>query len=182
MFGHVDASDWSDIDLNTESGTGPVGVVRILGDETYDWSGWSVSAAGDVNGDSYDDFLIGVYGADPAGGDGAGETYLVFGHDGTWSDIDFTGTVPSSTAIRILGDDADDSSGFSVSSAGDVNNDGYGDFLIGATGADQADETHAGEAYLVFGHGGEWSDIDLDTGTGPVGVLRILGDLSLIHI
>ena len=42
-----------------------------------DRSGWSVSSAGDVNGDGYDDLLIGAYGADSY----EGETYLVFGGD-----------------------------------------------------------------------------------------------------
>ena len=169
-----------EIDLNTGTGTGPDGVVRILGDDAGDWSGYSVSSAGDVNGDGYDDFVIGAREADPAGGDSAGETYLVFGHDGAWSDINLntgTGTGPVGV-VRILGDDARDVSGHSVSSAGDVNGDGYDDFLIGALYADPAGGKSAGETYLVFGHGGAWSDIDLNTGTGtgPVGVVRILGD------
>ena len=112
-----------------------------------------MSSAGDVDADGYDDFLIGAYAADPAGGSSAGETYLVFGHDGEWSDIDLntrTGTGPVGV-VRILGDDPWDYSGISVSSAGDVNGDGYDDFLIGARGAERADGLSEGQTYLVFG-------------------------------
>ncbi|MCK4276083.1 MAG: FG-GAP repeat protein, partial [Phycisphaerae bacterium] len=68
-----------DIDLNTGTDTGPDGVIRIFGDDADDESGYSVSPAGDVNGDGYEDLLIGAPYADPAGGVEAGETYLVFG-------------------------------------------------------------------------------------------------------
>ncbi|MCK4373774.1 MAG: FG-GAP repeat protein, partial [Candidatus Brocadiae bacterium] len=64
---------------------------RILGDDAGDISGASVSSAGDVNGDGYDDFLIGAYWADPAGGGEAGETYLVFGRTGDGADPTVTG-------------------------------------------------------------------------------------------
>jgi hypothetical protein len=59
---------WTDVDLNTGTGTGPAGVVRILGDDSEDGSGRTVSRVGDVNGDGFDDFVVGAGGADPAGG------------------------------------------------------------------------------------------------------------------
>ena len=43
---------------------------------------------------------------------------------------------------------------FGLSSAGDVNNDGNDDLLIGAMLADPDHKTNAGEAYLIFGGGG----------------------------
>jgi CARDB protein/SdrD B-like protein/FG-GAP repeat protein len=166
-----------DIDLNTGTGTGPDGVIRIFGDDVDDFSGHSVSSAGDVNGDGYDDMLIGAVEADPAGGSSAGETYLVFGKPtGLWEDIDFNGSVPSAMAIRIFGDDMNDQSGASVSSAGDVNSDGYDDLLIGAHWADPAGGSQAGEAYLVFGHGGAWADIDFNGSVPLATAIRIFGD------
>ena len=44
-----------------------------------DFSGFSVSGAGDVNGDGFDDVIIGAIGGDPNGNSGAGESYIVFG-------------------------------------------------------------------------------------------------------
>ncbi len=48
------------------------------GEDASDYSGYSVSSAGDVNGDGYDDLLVGAYG-DEDGGSSAGQTYLILG-------------------------------------------------------------------------------------------------------
>ncbi len=51
----------------------------FIGADGLDIAGGSVSNAGDINGDGFDDLLIGAWGADPNGIDQAGETYLVYG-------------------------------------------------------------------------------------------------------
>jgi len=51
---------------------------KVIGEEVGDWAGFSVSGAGDVNGDGYDDILVGAEGQD-AGGSGAGAAYMVLG-------------------------------------------------------------------------------------------------------
>ncbi len=51
----------------------------LIGIDTYDGAGGSVSAAGDVNGDGVDDLIVGALGADPGGDSSAGESYVVFG-------------------------------------------------------------------------------------------------------
>ncbi len=51
---------------------------RLDGVTADDWSGYSVSTAGDVNGDGIDDLLIGAWGADP-NGNYSGSSYVVFG-------------------------------------------------------------------------------------------------------
>ena len=52
---------------------------RISGVGGYDASGWSVASAGDVNGDGFDDLLIGALYADPNGASNAGSSFVVFG-------------------------------------------------------------------------------------------------------
>jgi hypothetical protein len=51
----------------------------INGESMGDHSGWSVSSAGDVNGDGLDDLIVGAYQADPINKSNAGKSYVVFG-------------------------------------------------------------------------------------------------------
>ncbi len=111
-----------------------------------DYSGRSVSTAGDVNGDGIDDLLIGAHGADP-NGDRSGASYVVFGASGVGSG----GTVELSAldgrnGFVLNGVSEDDFSGRSVSAAGDANGDGIDDLLIGAVFAG-----FNGSSYVVFG-------------------------------
>ena len=76
-----------------------------------DFSGGSVSSAGDVNGDGFDDILIGAYGADPGGDSFAGESYVVFGKaTGFGAALDLS-TLDGTTGFRIDGIDVGDHSG-----------------------------------------------------------------------
>ena len=125
----------------------------LTGLDVFDYSGFSVSSAGDVNGDGYDDLIIGAYRADPDGDSSAGETYLVFGGTrapGTGGVLDLS-ALDGTNGFTLIGIDANDLSGFSVSSARDVNGDGYDDLIIGANRADPNGERDAGETYVVYG-------------------------------
>ncbi len=63
-------------------------------------------------------------------------------------------TLDGSNGFRLDGIDVDDYSGYSVSTAGDVNGDGYADILVGAYGADDpGGHNFDGETYVVFGSG-----------------------------
>lgn len=86
------------------------------------WFGFSVSGAGDVNGNGHSDVVIG---APQHSGVGAGSGFarIVRGDIG-------------STFRTYFGENAGDTLGYSVSGAGDVNNDGFDDVIVGAPGAD----------------------------------------------
>ena len=138
------------LDLSTLDGTS--GFI-LNGIDADDRSGFSVSSAGDVNGDGYDDLIIGAYGGDPNGDSDAGETYVVYGGanaPGSDGVLDL-GALDGTTGFILNGIDAFDRSGYSVSSAGDVNGDGYDDLIIGARGADPNGDSNAGETYVVYG-------------------------------
>ncbi|MBB24855.1 MAG: hypothetical protein CME02_04940 [Geminicoccus sp.] len=145
MFGKA-AGYSASLDLSSLNGTN--GFV-INGIDAVDESGLSVSSAGDINKDGFDDIIIGALGADP-NGDASGESYVVFGKASGYAASLELSSLNGTNGFVINGIDASDSSGLSVSSAGDINNDGYDDIIIGATLADPNGDD-SGESYVVFG-------------------------------
>ncbi len=102
--------------------------------------GAAVARAGDVNGDGYDDVIVGAYGYDN-GQTNEGRVFVYYGSaTGLSTTADWTAE----------SDQAYASFGISVNSAGDVNGDGYDDVMIGATGYDngQMDE---GRVFVFHG-------------------------------
>jgi hypothetical protein len=139
----------------------------LPGIDAGDWSGWSVSGAGDVNNDNFDDLIIGARNASPNNNYRAGESYVVFGGNNFNSSLDLA-SLDGSNGFVINGIESYDDSGQSVSGAGDVNNDGVDDFIIGASGADPAGVSGAGSSYVIFGRS-NLSSVDLASLDGSNG-------------
>ncbi|MDZ7692861.1 MAG: hypothetical protein U5K69_17335 [Balneolaceae bacterium] len=131
---------------------------KIRGDDNRGRSGYSVSA-GDVDGNGYDDIVIGAFNAQIDGNYRVGAAYLLFGdqlftadsNDGDADAIIELSILNGTTGFVLEGIESDDFAGRSVAS-GDVNGDAYQDLIIGAYKASPGGKTYAGETYIVFGN------------------------------
>ena len=123
----------------------------FVGEVLFDYAGVSAAVVGDVNGDGFDDFLVGAPWNDHSAAS-AGQVYLVLGTASGWT----METSLGAAAASFLGEAAYDEAGSAVAAAGDVNHDGYADFLIGAYAHDGA-ATGTGAAYLIFGGATGWA-------------------------
>jgi hypothetical protein len=175
VFGHTSATAFVNIQLGTFT-SGPTGV-KVLGESAGDYLGFSVSAAGDVNKDGYDDVIIGA----PFFSNNMGRAYVVYGYSGPFTDV-APGTYAWGTkGFRIFGIDTS-SAGYSVSGAGDVNNDGYADVIVGVLGASSTApaRTQNGAAYVIFGMSTANTPIsvNLATFTSGTGGIVIIGAAS----
>ena len=122
---------------------------RINGEGSNDLSGSSLGAIGDFNGDGLADFIIGAPGADP-NGNGSGASYVVFGQSGGFGAALNLNTLNGANGFQINGEAAFDNSSASVAGAGDINNDGFADLIIGAAAADP-NGGRSGASYVIFG-------------------------------
>lgn len=122
------------------SGPGTIVAWTAEANQANAYFGYSVSGAGDVNGDGYADIIVGSYGY-TNGQANEGRAYV---YHGSASGIGAT------SAWTAEGNQASALFGLSVAGAGDVNGDGYCDIIVGARGYDngQSDE---GRAFVYHG-------------------------------
>ncbi len=145
VFGQAAGFD-AQLDLSSLNGSNGF---RLDGVALYDDSGFSVSNAGDVNGDGFDDVIVGSPNAD-FNGDQSGSSYVIFGKaSGFDAQFDLS-SLNGSNGFRLDGEQASDYLGQSVSSAGDVNGDGFADVIVGAHWTDPNGQ-FSGSSYVVFG-------------------------------
>jgi large repetitive protein len=121
----------------------------ILGENSNDFSGISVSSGGDINGDGLGDLIVGAMIKDETSTTHPGKTYVVFGRTTANATIDL-GQLGAG-GFTIVSTDAKDSSGFNVSSAGDINGDGLADIILGARQRTESGVLRVGQSYVVYG-------------------------------
>ena len=122
------------------SGVSATPATSILGSQTACYFGSSVDGAGDVNGDGFDDVIVGASNYDN-GETNEGRAYIYHGSA--------TGII--TTPVTILENNNTESNfGFSVSGVGDINNDGYDDIVVGAPDYIVLD-TAVGGAFVYLG-------------------------------
>ncbi len=144
---------------------------RLNGIATGDQSGDAVSGAGDVNGDSFDDILIGASQADPNGGS-SGQSYVVYGGPALPGTVELS-ALNGAGGFRVNGIAANQGAGLAVSGSGDVNTDTFDDILIGAPNA-SPNGTFSGQGYMVYGGTSLPGTVELSALNGVNG-LRING-------
>jgi hypothetical protein len=125
-----------------------MGSVRtFVGEAPNDQFGISVGSC-DLNDDGWIDIAVGANTND-AGGSAAGRVYIFMGGDGdTIADLTLTGPVAGGHL------------GWSLGDAGDVNRDGYDDFVVGAHFTSDLN-TRSGRAYLYLGSDSPDADFDV---------------------
>lgn len=124
----------------------------IVGADAGDYSGQSI-AAGDFNGDGYEDIIIGAFNADGISnsGNATGEAVIVYGGANIQSIALISLSNPQIPTTFLYGEDDTDHCGCVVA-AGDFNNDGFDDALIGANLASvSSTRLYAGKTYVVWG-------------------------------
>ena len=142
------------------------GGFKVIGADYDDKAGWSVSSAGDVNADGYEDFLVGAPSSDLDGtGNNTGRAYVVFGSASGHNTVnlqDIEDRVLVAGKVKgfaVTGETGGDELGVSVTALGDINGDGVDDFAVGASLADTSNKGVNGSAYVVYGRANGDTDI-----------------------
>ncbi|MEM6829055.1 MAG: hypothetical protein AAF551_00975 [Bacteroidota bacterium] len=118
---------------------------KVVGENPDDFSGGSLSTAGDLNADGINDLVIGAYKVDIDSKTDVGKTYVVFGKAQTesfGSELSLS-SLNGNNGFSLIGEAEFGQSGRSLSTAGDLNNDGIHDLVVGVPGDDVT--------YVVFG-------------------------------
>ncbi|HEX5176530.1 MAG TPA: integrin alpha, partial [Chthoniobacteraceae bacterium] len=147
----------SSINLTTLNGTDGF---RIVGTGADHLAGSSVSAAGDVNGDGFDDFILSEY--SPPIGSRSGQAFVLFGKSsGFPASIDLD-TLDGTNGFKISGAPVTTFQlGAGVAPGGDFDNDGFDDVLVSGGGV----------AYLIFGQAAFPADLPISSLDGSNGFL-----------
>lgn len=151
----------------SSSGLSTTAATTLKGYSTGHYFGADVDGAGDVNGDGYDDVIVGAYYYSYL----TGRAYVYHG----------SATGVSTTPKSVMTGATYDRLGYDVAGAGDIDADGYDDVVVGLPG--YGTEIEAGAAYVYFGSssglasksptslegdGGSWDYFAWSVGSGDV--------------
>src|SRR5690606_11427053 len=117
-----------DIDVSALDGSNGF---KISGADEGIGSGGVATAAGDLNGDGFDDLVIGVYSA-RTNGFRSGSAFVIFGKPDGYTPEMHLSSLNGENGFRINGAASEDMLGYITDAAGDVNGDGLGDLLLTA--------------------------------------------------
>ena len=149
FFGSLSFPDTIDLSISSAD-------LTIAGMVASEWSGYSL-ASGDLNGDGFDDIVIGAYYSTNPNGYHAGRVYIVFGGENISPYIDLA---VDSADVIIAGGGSDYRLGCTVA-VGEINGDNIDDLMIGASHADTEGALNGGEVYVFLGDENWQSRIDL---------------------
>lgn len=146
------------------------------GEQEGAWFGYDVASLGDINGDGISDFGISAPYQDIASRD-EGATYIFFGR----SKADqFPPQLSASDAdICLEGVEPNSLYGFSLAGLGDLNDDGFDDFMVGAPLSAGA-AYQGGVAWLYFG-GTKWEQLSGCQSASVEGI-RLVGDEDYLQL
>ncbi|MDC1347362.1 Ig-like domain-containing protein, partial [Glaciecola sp.] len=179
---------------NAGSDTAPA-VTRIIGEAGYSSPAGSYTTLGDINGDGFNDILIAGNPANNYDAKSNGAAYVIFGSASdadVWdTDISLENLAANGKGFRITGAvDFDLLTSGSWTGVGDMNGDGFADFMLSSPGDAEGDlnaTSGSGSSYLFLGQNQiEWQDINASEvqdygiqilGTGQ-GVWTALGDID----
>ena len=149
--------------------------VLLLGGQSGDSTGQGLAALGDVNGDGFDDLLVGAPRYDVPGRTDSGRAYLVYGSASLPATITLPGMTPTQGVI-FDGAATGNLAGVSVAGPGDLNGDGLADLVIGAQGASPLGRSLAGQVHVVYGRTDFAANPDLGTITDVLLQGAVAGD------
>jgi hypothetical protein len=148
------------------------GFTTIYGKQPLDKLGSSLAAA-DLNGDSFDDVVMGAPLASPPTGSSAGELFILYGSASPPA-LEDLGVDQTGVSV-VFGERAADTFGNSCI-AKDLDGDGFADVIAGAPMASPFGRSSAGTTYMIFGSASVPDTLNLLA--MPTGVVRILGPSS----
>ena len=129
---------------------------KISGENQNGQFGFSVEGLGDVNGDGFDDIVVGAPFATVNGAVNTGSAFVIFGSASGRQTLNIP-NMTSAEGFIIRGDSAltgntlEQQLGLSVGAAGDVNGDGLADIMVNAPYQNRGANIDVGRSYIILG-------------------------------